>query len=57
VKICGGVVFVYTMADYCNDVILEFLQYMNNLTKDLEYLTTGSDNNQIVPNCLSYSIL
>jgi hypothetical protein len=23
----------------------------------LEYLTTGSDNNQIVPNCLSYSIL
>jgi hypothetical protein len=27
---------------------------MDNLTKDLGYLTTGSDNNQIVPNCLSF---
>ena len=49
--------FVYTMADYFNDVIHEFLQYMDNLTKDLGYLTTGSDNDQIVPNCLSYSML
>ncbi len=53
-KICGGVVLVYTMADYCNDVFHEFLQYMDNLTKDLGYLTTGSDNNQTVPYCLSY---
>jgi hypothetical protein len=37
VKIGSGVVFVYTMADYCNNVIDEFLEVMGNSTEDLEH--------------------
>ncbi|KAK4027448.1 hypothetical protein OUZ56_016494 [Daphnia magna] len=32
------------MADYCNDVIHEFLEDMGNLTDNFDDLSTGSDN-------------
>ncbi|KAK4006684.1 hypothetical protein OUZ56_011842 [Daphnia magna] len=32
------------MADYCNDVIDEFLEDMGNLTDNFDDLSTGSDN-------------
>ena len=44
VLIGSGVVFVYTMADFCNDVIDEFLEDMGNLTDNFDDLSTGSDN-------------
>ncbi len=44
VKIGSGVVFVYTMADYCNDVIDEFLEDMGNLTDIFDDLSKWSDN-------------
>jgi len=44
VRIGSGVVFVYTMADYCNDAIDEFLEDMGNLTDNFDDLSTGSDN-------------
>jgi hypothetical protein len=50
VKIGSGVVFVYTMTEYCNNVIDEFLEDMGNLTDNFDDLSTGSDNELVAEN-------
>ena len=47
VLIGRGVVFVYTMADFCNDVIDEFLEDMGNLTDNFDDLSIRG----VIMNC------